>query len=154
MEYLMTYSWAILIVLVVGLALWQMGVFKTGQELPTRTGWVNLQPIPSAIAYSSSTGTFSVSLINTVGTPIRINNVNMTDQYQPATTCNNIMIDGVVFTPPVTVSKGDAFKVSGNCGTRQAQDRFNMNINIDYTVVLDNKETARTENGFIEGPVE
>jgi uncharacterized protein (UPF0333 family) len=30
MEYLMTYGWAILVVIIVGIVLWQSGVFGTG----------------------------------------------------------------------------------------------------------------------------
>lgn len=46
MEYLMTYGWAILVVMVVGVAMWQLGFFNMGGSLPpTSSGFAVLKPI-------------------------------------------------------------------------------------------------------------
>jgi hypothetical protein len=44
MEYLMSYSWAILIILVVGVAIWQLGIFTSGSSL-TSTGFEGIKPL-------------------------------------------------------------------------------------------------------------
>jgi len=153
MEYLMTYSWAILVIVTVGLVLWQLGVFNTGTEKATITGLTTLKPVGTSMVYSSSTSTFSVSLMNLVGTPINIEQIGILEEYQPLQ-CSDYMINDVAFVAPTTVTKGDAFKISANCGPKTTDDRYSATININYTVFLDNVETARTENGNIEGPVE
>ena len=57
MEYLMTYSWAILVVAIVGMVLWQIGVFDTHEDaIPT--GWSTLKPMPPTIVYSAAGNIF------------------------------------------------------------------------------------------------
>jgi hypothetical protein len=46
MEYLMSYGWAILVVMVVGAALWQLGIFNMGGSVPpTSSGFSTVKPI-------------------------------------------------------------------------------------------------------------
>jgi hypothetical protein len=46
MEYLMSHGWAILIVAVVGVSLWQLGVLKPGNSTPpTSSGFENIKPM-------------------------------------------------------------------------------------------------------------
>jgi hypothetical protein len=45
MEYLMTYGWAILIVMVVGIAMWQLGMFNMQPASITSSGFDVLRPI-------------------------------------------------------------------------------------------------------------
>jgi hypothetical protein len=46
MEYLMTYGWAILVVMVVGVAMWQLGIFNMGGgSAPTAKGFSVMKPI-------------------------------------------------------------------------------------------------------------
>lgn len=43
MEYLMTYSWAILVVMTVGIVMWQLGIFNIGGTMPPRVTGTNFQ---------------------------------------------------------------------------------------------------------------
>jgi hypothetical protein len=46
MEYLMTYGWAILVVMVVGVAMWRLGVFNIGTSTPpTANGFEMVKPV-------------------------------------------------------------------------------------------------------------
>lgn len=45
MEYLMTHAWAIVVLMVVGVALWHMGVFSMGESQYTSSGFGCIKPI-------------------------------------------------------------------------------------------------------------
>jgi hypothetical protein len=46
MEYLMSYGWAILVIMVVGVAMWQLGMFNMGSSVaPTSTGFSVFKPL-------------------------------------------------------------------------------------------------------------
>jgi len=46
MEYLMTYGWAIAVVLAIGIGMWRMGVFSLGGNMPpTASGFTTIQPL-------------------------------------------------------------------------------------------------------------
>ena len=44
MEYLMTYGWAILVVMIVGIVMWQLGIFNMGGTTLTSTGFAKIKP--------------------------------------------------------------------------------------------------------------
>jgi hypothetical protein len=93
MEYLMTYGWAILLIMIVGVAMWQLGIFNTGSTIPTTsTGFEALKPqlfncminskaVPKWEAEGASG--FSCQFFNTAGENIRIYNaeVKINGQY-------------------------------------------------------------------------
>ena len=74
MEYLMTYGWAILIVIIVAAALYALGVFNPATWTGTRsTGFANIgAPVDW---YYNSTGEFYITLKNSLGSPITISSV-------------------------------------------------------------------------------
>jgi hypothetical protein len=80
MEYLMTYGWAILVVMVAGVALWQLGIFNMGGSvLPTANGFNELKPILQTckgfVVYSGTTkryGGFTCHFANVVDTGKRV----------------------------------------------------------------------------------
>jgi hypothetical protein len=56
MEYLMTYGWAILVVMIVGVAMWRMGIFSIGGSVaPTASGFSALKPLLPLCQYSTTT---------------------------------------------------------------------------------------------------
>jgi len=52
-EYLMSYGWAVLVVIVLGIVLWQLGVFAP-TTTPRATGFVNVQPATWELKGNSS----------------------------------------------------------------------------------------------------
>lgn len=76
LEYLMTYGWAILVILIVGIALWQMGVFNPPATQPGCSGFSQLMPLDAQ--YISSTKTLNVILANEAGTKLKIIKANVT----------------------------------------------------------------------------
>ena len=68
MEYITTYGWAILVVIIVGVVLWQMGIFDFGSRVtPTYSGFSVLTPSDWALTKSGAICTFSVEFINGAG---------------------------------------------------------------------------------------
>jgi len=78
MEYLMTYGWAILVVMVVGIAMWRLGIFNMGAGPMTASGFAKIKPQIAASGFSRADpgaafgATATMVFTNGVGTNIRI----------------------------------------------------------------------------------
>jgi hypothetical protein len=100
MEYLMTYGWAILVVLVVGAGMWRMGVFSLGGSVaPTSSGFELLKPLlptcqmghriwlcPMTGPWDCWNG-FTCEFANVAGSGIKLKNVDVrvNEKYCEAT---------------------------------------------------------------------
>ena len=75
MEYLMTYGWAILIVIIVGAALYALGIFNPATYTQsTATGFQGFQ-VPTGGWQFNTSGYLTVQLKNLAGANINITNV-------------------------------------------------------------------------------
>ncbi|MCX6694680.1 MAG: hypothetical protein NTU61_00070 [Candidatus Altiarchaeota archaeon] len=100
MEYLMTYGWAIMVVMVAGIALWRLGVLNIGSTAPpTATGFTTIKPIMSSCELTGDTsdcpfgtscssmnhcaGIFKCTFLNEAGAPIRITNLRISTERGP-----------------------------------------------------------------------
>lgn len=119
MEYLMTYGWAILIVIIVAAALYALGVFNpatfTGQRA---TGFVNLG-VPDAGAWALRTnGQFSIVLKNGLPSTVTIHSIDATlaGSTQTNSTDMTIAPGGTVSANPLVTfgsqTSGSAYSVS------------------------------------------
>lgn len=83
-EYMVSYGWAILIVLVLGIMLFSLGILNPSQT-PTATGFVVLRPISwSFTGGAADSANVSIALSNVAGTNIIIwlnSTDNTTSQY-------------------------------------------------------------------------
>jgi len=85
MEYLMTYGWAILVVMIVGVVLWYLGVFSGGPgDVNTASGFAKIKPLEPSIRYYRDTYdlfgslyTLRFTLVNGVGSTIIIQRITM-----------------------------------------------------------------------------
>lgn len=75
MEYLMTYSWAIMIVMIVGVALWQMGVFSGMNCTTTARGFTQVKILNPQEITVRKNGNFSGTFLNTAGVTITLQEV-------------------------------------------------------------------------------
>jgi len=102
MEYLMSYSWALLIVIIIGVVVWQMGLLDlSGKEMPGYSGFSVVVPVDWEMTYmGSSQCTFSALLANAAGEDlgnIAIDNTTCTPNNISAgerTTCSKTVILG------------------------------------------------------------
>jgi len=169
MEYLMTYGWAILVVMVVGIAMWRLGIFNMGPTTMTFTGFAKIKPQLSGTGFNA-TGNFNGVFTNGVGTTITVKDVNIT---KGANTCaisdkadsrdfiksgkNTVTGDQIASNPP-RVPAGENFQVhidDGNCGiTGASNEIYVLKVAIKYDVTVGNTVTSHSEVGTIRGPFE
>ncbi len=72
LEYMMTYGWAILIIVIVAAVLYAMGVFTPGKSAGnTATGFSGL----TVQAFAATTGGIKISFGNSLGNTIKISGV-------------------------------------------------------------------------------
>jgi len=179
MEYLMTYGWAILVVMIVGITMWQLGIFNMGNSLVTPTGFAKIKPQVSAVSYSAD-GLFTAVFTNGAGRPVEFvevrirdlntgqmicctrtdlhpdcNGVGATSEYGTATlTYDNTAVS----TGTVPLGRGNNIRMligTGNeCAITGAlpTDIFNIGMAIVYDIEIGGVATQHTESGTFRGP--
>ena len=120
MEYLMTYGWAILVVVIVGIVLWRSGIF--GMVTCSTTGFTNIRVDDYVF---KSTNPSTVVWANAVGRPVK--QLNMTYSGDCVATgaavTNNI----------VTLAGGQTLSQNINCSTPcTAGTAYTVNVGISY----------------------
>ena len=161
MEYLMTYGWAILVVMIVGVVLWQLGVFNVGQGNLVTTGFVKMQPLTPSIAYRNNS--FRASFTNALGTTIKVYNVNLTESIA-GTVCPGGATGSLTVSPAgtavnnLTTSYSPSIKAGGTftivhpgCPTKADGEGFDMVVIIQYTATMGGISTNHTDTGHIKG---
>ncbi|MBU4406048.1 MAG: hypothetical protein KKB24_00510 [Candidatus Altiarchaeota archaeon] len=145
MEYLMTYGWAILVVMIVGVVLWQLGIFGGGPgAVNTASGFGKVKPMEPSIKFTGSTLSFSI--MNGVGQAI----TNVT--IEPDTCTADASFTNVV------TSKFGAGEVQQvdliSCGTKTSGQSFSDTLTIRYVVTVAGSDVVHTEVGTIRGVAE
>lgn len=137
MEYLMTYGWAILIVVIVAAALFALGIFTppTGARC---TGFANLGcPDTGNWQLNTVTDELIVVLKNGLGQTVILDSVNVTIAGISA---GNNTISGS------TISAGNTFAVrTGGFTAQGSGDAYSAKVEITYTVgsgTLTQKDTG------------
>ena len=150
------YGWAFVIVLIVGLVLWQLGSSPPMGSIVV-TGFSKLKPLAPSIAYIASNGEFTVSFVNTIGTNITITNASVTDKLDESVIWSRPLINDVdPTTNPQTMRAGSTFKLDANDNGagRYEGDPFDLEITITYEMVMDGIKISHMETGRIRGPIE
>jgi hypothetical protein len=92
-EYLMTYGWAVLVVMVVGIFMWQTGMFNSTVSTATSNGFPKLKPQLGGTGLTAA-GDFSGTFVNGVGSKIIISNVEVHDMGTGAVICCSHSVAG------------------------------------------------------------
>jgi hypothetical protein len=118
MEYLMTYGWAILVVVIVGVVLWQMGIFNpSGSIAAGSDGFGTIKP--AEWACDAVTGDLSLAVINGGGQKI-------TGLQAEGADCTATAVSaGDTATCTITDAEG--------CLNVDAGDRFESTVTLSYT---------------------
>lgn len=146
MEYLMTYGWAILVVMIVGVVLWQLGVFNVGQGNLVVTGFVKMQPLTPSVAYRNTN--FTGSFTNALGTTIKLNNVTLNE------TISGQMCSPVSVSPALaqSVKAGGTFTVtSSGCYAKSDGESYDLVVTVQYSATMGGITTNHTDVGHIKG---
>ncbi len=180
LEYLQTYAWAILVVLIVGVVLWQLGIFGPHRGPNTSSGFAAMKILNPSITYRETTedNAFNFSFVNAVGIRARstyvLKNVSgdcsvILLDYSELTlseaVCNALPDPNYgVFIPPdtcwvnqpVSIEAGDTAKpVYTRCNSLDAGETFIVYITFQYSERVGSGEpTTRLDSGVIMGTVQ
>ena len=167
MEYLMTYGWAILVVMIVGIVMWQLGIFNMGGTTVTATGFAKIKPQLAASGLAA-TGPFRGTFTNGVGTTIQLQTFTVTGVDLTAAGC----LHGVATADPITgdgLDNADFGAAGGNIGAGDnflvyipgcyvggggAGDIYDINVEFEYDVTIGDATVRHTESGSFRGPLE
>ncbi|VVB51353.1 Uncharacterised protein [uncultured archaeon] len=148
MEYLMTYSWAILVVMLVGIVMWQMGLFSMGSGTLTSTGFGKIKPQLAATKLSTD-GFFLATFSNGAGTTAIVDLINVTDtQKSNNNNCVNKSVQ--------TILPGENFqatcKLDGYPGKQG--DVYIAQVTIGYNITIGGQVSTHKDTGTIRGQLE
>lgn len=136
--------------------------------LDMATGFSKLKPLTPSIRYTT-TGEFTASFTNTIGTNITITNATLTDKtgdsiawrlvlgVDDSTTWSDPTINDVdPTTSPQTLRAGDSVKLNAIEANRvrNAGDPFDLEITITYTAVMGGISREHRDTGRITSVVE
>ncbi|MBI4175870.1 MAG: hypothetical protein HY518_01590 [Candidatus Aenigmarchaeota archaeon] len=135
MEYLMTYGWAILIIIIVAAALFALGVFNPATFTGKRaTGFPNVG-LPTDWQYAGDD--FNITLKNSLGSPINISDVTAVTSTSNCGTVDSINTTGP-FPPPLPlnliVGSGQTatFGFGDNCPSLSAGTAYSLTVTVSY----------------------
>jgi hypothetical protein len=150
MEYLMTYGWAIIIVIIVAAALYAMGLFSPGAQ-SVATGFPTIgTPAIGAWELIATTGAFTVKMANNA--PFAINVTTLSVTYIGGTSCTLIQLDGAAVDPNVGVwlGMGSPFNITATCGTPSSASVYGIDIQISG---LNQQGMSFSDKGRVTGTV-
>lgn len=145
LEFLMTYGWALLLLIVSIVMAWQLGLFNLGSKInPGYLGFWGLTPVDFIMVED---GTLSVSFVNNVG-----GSVNITDVQTVSSdgTLQSVIVEP---TPPVEVTPGEIQNVNtSSIRIGEVGARFDVFLVVDY---VDNRTlTSHKSSGRVWGSYE
>lgn len=141
LDFLMTYGWAILLVVLVAAALFVLGVFNVGSFVGSKA--VGFTEIAVPAFRVDTTGSLTLKLQNQAGSPITIDSVNATYGTTSASTAPAVNIGVGATSDTITV---------GTLTGLNSGDSYAITLKIQYT----DRSTgfAYTESGTLNGVVE
>jgi len=128
MEFLMTYGWAILVVLAAIAALAYFGVLSPEKFLPEKC---ILQPGIACVSHKVTPTTITLVISNGLGRTIMINNIDVSG-------CSG------TFSESMQSGTDHTFVVGGACSNGAAKEKYKGDITLSYT----EKDTNLTKTSY------
>ena len=148
MEYLMTYGWAILVVLIVGIVLWQLGIFSgLGGGSATSTGFSSGKiGIIDAATKCTVAGGLNATFTNQAGSTLTLTNIT------PTGSCTGDA------TPTIdensTILANGQHNWASTCTGVAVGDKLSTDITVTFTEKVAGSTISRTQSGRITCTVE
>ncbi len=158
-EYLQNYGFAILVVVIMGVALWQLGVFNIAPKVNVATGFKTIRVLEPSIKYIKKTGAnpddrvtnnFNFIITNTGG--VYVHDLSLSvggDCSYSVLGCSGTWFEKTTLSPSETTALG---KIC--CNEYNPGDQFWVEVNITYTERVGEKRVEKQEIGRIQGFVE
>jgi len=144
LEYMQTYGWAILVVMVVGVALWQLGVFGQHSGVSTATGFSKIKVLEPSIKYDSTTDELTFEIVNGESMHIRIEGNTTGGDCSSTMAIEDVGLDGGQ-TTTVTLT---------GCTDLDAGESFDVPISIYYRIKIASDIIYHNDTGRIIGAAE
>ena len=147
LEYMMTYGWAILVIVIVAGVLYSLGIFSPASSLSsTVTGFSNLG---SVTGECTANGILRISLGDSTGYPINITSVTAKSSTgQISTFQPNSTVDP---SPIIQSTSNYIFSVSNTCPA--AGSRYSLAVTVNYTEPGQIFPGPYTSTGTVAGTV-
>jgi len=146
-EYVMTYGWLIIILIVIGSTLWYLGIFDVEEKVAISSGFSKIRPLDPSILLTPD-GNFSGVFVNGAGYSVNITNITILNLVgPPRKKCN--LTEGTG-----NKQAGEAFSVKANdcVGSLKGEgEPYTLNVNISHTEVVGGTPISRQERGTIYG---
>ena len=141
LDFLMTYGWALLLVVLIVGALFALGIFDAGTFLGSRqSGFAQISPTGWRLEPS---GDFTLKLKNNSGTDIEITDINAT-----------LRTDSIAYTTAESVSSGrqtDTLAIGTFPNALAAGSSYSVRIEIEYTDIA--TDFVYKDTGTVTGKV-
>lgn len=149
---LVLFVFVLFAVMLVGVIMWQLGIFNDGMMTVTSTGFSKIKPQLAGTSVTKE-GQFNGIFTNGVGTSIKIKSVEVADTSKPSYSCS---LTPGMFTPN-ELSAGDNMRITspeGCVSPGNPDDVYQVKVSIEYEVNIGGVTTKHVEYGNIRGPYE
>jgi hypothetical protein len=123
LDFLMTYGWALLLIVLVVGALFALGLFDVGSFLGSKaSGFAQMSPVGWRVA---STGAMTLMFENHAGTGVNVSSISAT-----------LGTENVTYSTPFTVASGarsNTISVGTFTGAGDVGDSYSIEVIISYT---------------------
>jgi hypothetical protein len=147
LEYMMTYGWGILVVLIAGVLMWQLGFLELGKNVtPDKRGFSQLLPIDWSMQVG---GTFTAVIQNNAGTIVDIDDVDANVIAGGTGEC-----DAVTAFSIADVRPGSSQMIEMNCEDElngEIGEYYRLNMTVTYT--NPSSGLVHKSNGVVWGPI-
>ncbi len=143
LEYMQTYGWAILAVLIVGIVLWQLGAFGQHSTVNRATGFAKIKVLEPSIRYDSTTDNLTFRIINGESMHIRI------EGSTAGGDCNESDISN----PSLDGGQTSIVTCTG-CTDLDAGESFDVPVSFYYRIKIASDIIHRNDTGHIIGIAE
>ena len=124
LEYMMTYGWAILIIVIVAVILYSMGIFSPSSSLTTTiTGFSGLGVTQAACINTVNNQILAIYVSNTVGYPVNVTDINVSGNNGVNTVQNVNSL--------LRAGQSGVFYVNGACN--KSTSSYSGSVAIKYT---------------------
>jgi len=144
----MTYGWAILVILIAGVVIWQTGILEIGKQYtPGKRGFSQIKPLDWKL---ESDGKMTVVLTNQGGTILNLTSVDaiLISGGENECTVGVSIVDGERMRPAATYLA----EITGCTVTDKLGDYYRTNLTIRFT--NPSSGLNHVSNGILWGPIE
>lgn len=147
MEFLLSYGWAILVIISILASMWYLGIFETHQSsVITASGFSKIKPLEPSITLTTDCN-FSGIFVNGFGSVVNISNIEIFHLGDGIACQNKISGEGIF-------NAGDTILVRQNsCCSRShvIGESYALRFRVNYTGAIAGVRIEKVEQGHIYG---